>query len=87
MVPRISSFYGISIYMYFDDHEPAHFHADYGELSVRFAIDSLRPMDAGFPRWARRRVQEWGLRHRPELRENWLRARRHAVLAKIDPLP
>ncbi|HYP24450.1 MAG TPA: DUF4160 domain-containing protein [Actinomycetota bacterium] len=86
-MPRISSFYGISIYMYFHDHEPAHFHAACAGREARFAIDTLRPMDPGFPRWARRRVQEWGLQHRPELRENWLRARRHAPLAKIDPLP
>ena len=86
-MPRISSFYGISIYMYFGDHEPAHFHAVYAGRAARFEIASLRPLDPGFSRWARRRVQEWGIRHRPELHENWLRARRHSQLAKIDPLP
>ncbi|MDQ4124496.1 MAG: DUF4160 domain-containing protein [Actinomycetota bacterium] len=44
-MPRISSFYGISIYMYLNDHEPAHFHAIYGGAKGRFEIDTLRPMD------------------------------------------
>src|SRR5438874_5576436 len=30
-VPRINEFYGIVIWLYRDDHPPAHFHAQYGE--------------------------------------------------------
>ena len=26
-VPRISAFYGVVIWMYYDDHNPPHFHA------------------------------------------------------------
>jgi len=37
LVPRISSFYGIVIAMYYDDHAPPHFHARYGELKPRFS--------------------------------------------------
>ncbi len=29
-MPEISRFYGIIIRMYFDDHDPLHFHAIYG---------------------------------------------------------
>ncbi|MBM3392831.1 MAG: DUF4160 domain-containing protein [Betaproteobacteria bacterium] len=29
-MPTISSFYGILILMYWDDHAPPHFHARYG---------------------------------------------------------
>lgn len=87
MVPRISSFHGISIYMYFADHEPPHFHAVHGELSARFEIATLRPMDETLPPTVRRRIQEWGLRHREELRDNWRRARASLLLATIDPQP
>lgn len=31
LVPRLSEFYGIVIYMYFSDHNPPHFHAIYGK--------------------------------------------------------
>jgi hypothetical protein len=34
-MPRISSFYGITILMFFGDHHPPHFHARYGEYSAR----------------------------------------------------
>jgi len=30
-MPEVARFFGIVIRMYFNDHEPAHFHALYGE--------------------------------------------------------
>jgi hypothetical protein len=33
-MPTISSFYGILIRMFYNDHEPPHFHALYGEFQV-----------------------------------------------------
>jgi hypothetical protein len=30
-LPKISEFFGIAIYLYFDDHPPPHFHAQYAE--------------------------------------------------------
>jgi hypothetical protein len=31
MMPRISSFHGVDIYMYYNDHVPPHFHAMHGD--------------------------------------------------------
>jgi len=39
-MPRISSFYGIVITMYFDDHGQPHFHAEHAEHSARVAIST-----------------------------------------------
>lgn len=86
-MPRISAFYGIVISMYFDDHAPPHFHADYGEHSARFEIATLKPMDADLPSRALNLIREWGLQHREELMANWDRARLGESLSKIDPLP
>lgn len=37
-VPQISEFFGISIYMYWNDHQPAHFHAKYAvTMKCRYA--------------------------------------------------
>jgi hypothetical protein len=33
-MPLVSRFFGISIYMYFDDHNPPHFHAIYNEYEA-----------------------------------------------------
>ena len=43
-MPEISRFYGIVIKMFFDDHNPPHFHAEYAEHSAVFAIESLALM-------------------------------------------
>lgn len=31
-MPEISLFYGIRVTMYYDDHNPPHFHAEYMEI-------------------------------------------------------
>ena len=33
-MPEISRFFGIVIKMYFDQHPPPHFHAEYGEFKA-----------------------------------------------------
>jgi hypothetical protein len=40
-MPELSRFFGIVIRMYFNDHEPAHFHAEYGEFEALIEIDTL----------------------------------------------
>ena len=46
-MPEICRFYGIVIKMYFADHAPPHFHAEYAEYEARIAIGAaaqpLRP--------------------------------------------
>lgn len=38
-MPRISIFFGIVIYMYYDDHLPPHFHALYGGSEAVFDLE------------------------------------------------
>ena len=38
-MPRISMFFGIVIYMYYDDHNPPHFHASYEGLEGMFNFE------------------------------------------------
>ena len=47
-MPEICRFYGIVIKMYFADHAPPHFHAEYAEHEVRIAIDSLASFQADY---------------------------------------
>ena len=37
-MPTISTFYGILIRMFFNDHAPPHFHARYGEFEAKINI-------------------------------------------------
>lgn len=86
-MPRISSFYGIVIYMYYRDHPPPHFHARYGGSEAEIEIDSLAIIAGDLPNRAERLITEWAQNHQSELQQNWERARNHKPVHEIDPLP
>ena len=86
-MPRISEFYCITIAMFYNDHEPAHFHAVYGEFRAQFAIRPVGPLRGSVPARARGLILEWAKLHQDELEDNWLRAKEHKRLERIEPLP
>ncbi len=51
-MPEISRFYGIVIKMFFQDHAPAHFHAEYSEHEAVSDIDSLEMSEGSLPKSA-----------------------------------
>ena len=87
-MPRISFFYGITIWMYWNEgvHARPHFHARYAgrAASIDFAGDLIA---GSLPRRALALVGEWASLHQDELLENWKRARREEPLQPIEPLP
>lgn len=88
-MPRISSFYGITIWMYHDEiHHRGrpHFHAQYGEAEASVDIETLAVIAGELPLRARRLVIEWAAAHQEELRVNWQRARNHLPPIPIAPL-
>lgn len=85
-MPEICRFYGIIIRMYYDDHEPAHFHAQYGSAHVIVAIDTLAVIAGTLPPRALGLVAEWAAQHHSELASAWDRAKALEVPGHIDPL-
>jgi hypothetical protein len=85
-MPRISEFYGIVIAMFYNDHEPPHFHAIYGEFKALIEIESAQVIRGDLPGRATNLVFDWARQHREELMENWDRARQHTQLKRIAPL-
>jgi hypothetical protein len=85
-MPELSRFYGIVIRMYFADHAPPHFHAEYGEHEAVVAIEDLRVLAGKLPSRAGALVEEWARLHRSELRRAWDRAAALEVPEPIDPL-
>ena len=88
-MPRISSFYGITIWMYYDEDRHLgrpHFHARYGEDEASIDIETLELIAGELPVRARRLVVEWAEFCRSQLRDNWDRARRKRPLIPIEPL-
>jgi len=85
-MPEISRFYGIIIKMFFDDHNPPHFHALYGEYEVLVNINTFAVFAGHLPPRALGLVIEWATQHQNELLNNWERARVQESLSKIEPL-
>jgi hypothetical protein len=72
--------------MYYNDHLPPHFHAEYGEYEAIYVIETLEILRGTLPRRAHALVIEWASVHRAELKANWERARESLTLHKVAPL-
>ena len=84
-MPEISRFLGIVIYMYYKDHNPPHFHAEYGEYTITIELET-GVVDGKFPRRALSAVLEWYELHKEELMKDWELAQEKKPLNKIEPL-
>jgi Domain of unknown function (DUF4160) len=81
-MPEISRFLGIVILMYFDEHNPPHFHVKYNEHKAVMEIKTLNILAGNLPVKVRNLVAEWAELHQPELLEMWDSKDFH----KIQPL-
>lgn len=81
----ISMFYGIVIYMYYQDHMPPHFHARYQGTEACFTFDGGL-MDGDFPAKQRKLVAAWSVLNADELEADWELARNKQELFHIRPL-
>ena len=85
-VPIISTFFGIVIRMFYQEHEPPHFHAEYQGQQATFLVTG--EVLAGTIRsgTARRLIRDWAAEHRGELEENWAKMKAGQALERIRPL-
>jgi len=84
-MPTISRFYGVVVFMNYNEHAPPHFHARYQDQEVSIEIGSSIVQG----RMSRRALQmlfEWTEQHREELIRNWERAAAREPLEPIPPL-
>ncbi len=70
-MPEISRFYGVIIYMFFNDHNPPHFKAVYGEHEANVKIADGSLLDGGLPANKLKLVVAWAEIHKDELMEMW----------------
>lgn len=85
-MPVISEFYGIKITMYWDEHHPPHFHAEYGDKKVLVDINNGTVMKGIFPLKQLKLVLAWCEIHRDELIANWRNGEQHQSFSRINPL-
>ncbi len=72
--------------MFYEDHNPPHFHAYYNEHQALIGIRDLRILNGGLPPKALALVVEWAAIHKKELLEDWDRVETKQELFKIEPL-
>lgn len=85
-VPVISTFFGIIIRMFFDDHAPPHFHAEFQGQEALVDFDGRILEGEIKSRTARKLIRQWAQLHRQELDANWRRAKKLRPLDSIAPL-
>lgn len=84
-MPILSRFYGIAVYMYWNDHAPPHFHAKYQGDEV--TVDILTGEVTGsMSRRALALIEEWRVLHQDELEANWDRSTSKRAFFGIAPL-
>lgn len=85
-MPVISTFFGIVIRMFYEDHEPIHFHAEYQAERGKFSLDGKMLVGQIRSRTALRLIRKWAVLHRTELEANWARMKAGRVLERVPPL-
>ena len=85
-MPVISTFFGVVIRMFYNEHGVAHFHAEHQGQQATFTFDGRLLAGALRSRTAQRLIAEWAAAHRAELEANWLRVKAGEPLERIEPL-
>ena len=85
-MPHISSFFGILIRMFYNEHNPPHFHAEYQGQRGVFDLDGNLIKGTLKSKTAQQLIKRWAIIHKPELERNWANIQQGAQLNKIAPL-
>ncbi len=72
--------------MFYDEHNPPHFHAEYQHNKAVFDLDGNVTKGSLKSRTATKLVREWIDLHVSELQKNWELARAGKEINKIGPL-
>lgn len=78
---------GIIIKMFFDDHNPPHFHVEYQEFKAIFDIRKAELLEGYLPIKQLKLVQAWTILHEEELLNNFeTLGKEIKTWKKIEPL-
>lgn len=86
-MPEISRFLGMIIKMFFDDHNPPHFHVEFQEYRAIINIKTADIMEGYLPPKQLKSIQLWTSIHEEELLENFINlGKDFKSWNKIEPL-
>jgi hypothetical protein len=72
--------------MYWDEHNPPYFHAEYAEFKAIVSIKESVVVKGVLPAKHLKLVLAWCEIHRDELLKNWDSAQKNGEITKIEPL-
>ena len=78
--------FGIVIRMFYNDHAPVHFHAEYQGQRGKFDLTGRMIAGNIGSTTARRLIRQWARQHEAEIRANWQRVQTGKPLETIEPL-
>ena len=85
-MPELSRFLGIIIAMYYNDHNPPHFHVLYNEYDAEIEISNLTILEGKLPPRVLGLAMEWAELHKKELIDDWNLLQAGEKHNKIQPL-
>jgi hypothetical protein len=85
-LPTIAYFLGISVRMFFNDHDPPHVHVRYQGFRARVLISSGEVIDGKLPPTVSRLLKEWTTLRQDALMRNWHAARSDGQIERIGGL-
>jgi len=85
-VPVISTFFGIVVRMFYQDHDPPHFHAEYQGQHGKFDFAGCLIVGEIRSRNAKALIRKWVLLHADDLEANWERMKAGERLERVEPL-
>lgn len=72
--------------MYYDDHNPPHFHVEYAGNKAIIDILNASVMRGALPNKQLKLVLAWCVLHQDELMQNWELSKQSLPLNRINPL-
>ena len=85
-MPTIALFFGIRVLMYWNDHQPPHFHVEYQGQTALVGINPLVVIQGALPNRVLRLILAWGELHQDEILQDWELAREGKELLFIEGL-
>ena len=85
-MPTIMMAIGFRVFINWDDHNPPHFHVEYGGDEMLVRIDDAEPIAGDLPAKQKKLILGWAVLRRDELMENWLLAAQKKELFPSEPM-
>ena len=85
-MPTVMKYRGFRVFINWDDHNPPHFHVEYGGDEMLVRIEDAEPMAGDLPPKQKKMILGWAVLRHDELMENWNLAANNQEMFEIDPI-